>query len=185
MRTHWHPSKSLVDHVKAFLHLHLEIHDLSSQILVLLVQFNEDLGGFSSDVLLQRLDEADPLTVFLVSVFFVYREGEYLERLVKPEETAHLIDLFIQLSLVQVVVGLLLGDDLLITLRDDGDEEVEQDNQVNELVDEPDEPDGVDHHVLNGCFCFKFFAGLGSPCFVVWHVDIADGVPVTLNDVLD
>ena len=84
---------------------------------------------------------------------------------------------------MSVVVGGLRRNNLLVCLRDDCDEEVEQDNQVDELVDEPNPPDNIDHGELDSSR-FLFILVGWYPWLIVWGCNITNRIPVALEEEL-
>jgi len=86
---------------------------------------------------------------------------------------------------MEVVVSLLLGDDLLVRLWNNSDQEVQEDDQVNELISEPHQPNQVYHCVLLEDDSAWVLAFYWIPVLVVWSVNVSDGVPVALDHEFD
>ena len=61
------------------------------------------------------------------------------------QKVEHLQTLAIQLRFVLVLVRQSIGNDAIVRLTDNGNQEVEQDDEIHEQVEEPDEPDQVHH----------------------------------------
>ena len=117
-----------------------------------------DLGGYQSAELLREgvilshdevLDsghEAQPLGVVLV--FYALALGVDDEGVVFVQEVEGFEDeeaFAVELASVPVLVQGFLSHDQFVTLRDNGDQEVQQDNQNDPLVKEPDKPNDDDH----------------------------------------
>ena len=83
----------------------------------------------------------------------------------------------------------MLGDDLLVTLGDDSNQEVQQNDQGHNDLDEPEEPNNIDHRealdlLLSASDLLRILNVL-EPAFVSWRRNITDRVPETLEEIIE
>jgi hypothetical protein len=129
-------------------------------------------------------DEACPVFAWMLFCESLSREEEYFEWLSWKERGE---DLILQVALDDSIISVPgslrgvyiddgLGHDRLVWLDDDGNQEVQQDDGDEELVNEPNAPDAGNHEVAIGSTLFQL--GNFRPEWVLWHLDVADGVSV-------
>ena len=78
----------------------------------------------------------------------------------------------------------MIGDDGVINLRDDSNQEVEHDDQIQELVEEPYKPNESDYDVLLDLdYWCGFIVHRGAPAGIHRRSDVSNGVAVSLQNI--
>ena len=88
----------------------------------------------------------------------------------------------VHLNLVRVLVNDALGHHCLVGLRDNGNEEVQQDDQHEELVEQPECPNYT-HHETGFSGVLRQMSGSRGPEGVHWSIDVANGVPIGVEEI--
>ena len=91
--------------------------------------------------------------------------------------------LFIHFNALLISNNLLLGHYVLITLRNNRNEEVEELDQDDELIQKPEGPDQENHYMALNSVPLVDGLKHGAPVWVHWRSDVADRIsPCLKND---
>lgn len=150
-----------------------QLLNLLGQILVLLLH-----------EVLDSLDKSKELVAFFFLINSLHLEDQDLVVRDQAKVLEHLEVLLVQRGSVNVHNLFLLSDDVVVNLRNNGNQEVKKHDQAHELVHEPDNPDQEDDDCLIGSVFGGLVSELRVPALVAWYGDVTDGVSVGHHEVL-